>query len=250
MKKFDEELWEFFSFPLYTKEQNLSKGEAAGHPFRGNQWVRGIFDSARQRINEASTSSEEDVFSKSSSRKSTLPYHLEKVLDFYTDRGFLQINDFLRSIRDEKDLTGAEKFSREVTRVKVENMDSVFGQTSASSDKDIYLYRGMTLPQREGEFSESWLSKLQVGVEFTDKGFVSTSHSKGITGSFATSRLSLRVIFTIKVPAGVRVMAGLGQEKELILNRGTKFRVLNVKRVEKRFPRDNFPFEIELEVVP
>ena len=25
MKKFDEELWEFFSFPLYTKKQNLSK---------------------------------------------------------------------------------------------------------------------------------------------------------------------------------------------------------------------------------
>ena len=50
-------------------------------------------------------------------------------------------------------------------------------------------------------------------------------------------------------PKGTKVMAGLDSEEELILNRGTKTRVVSVTQIPRDSTDHRYNVEVELEVV-
>ena len=62
----------------------------------------------------------------------------------------------------------------------------------------------------------AYVRRYGVGSVFLDKGFMSTSHTRG--GAFSGTKVRL------KVPAGQRMIAGTDYEKEMILPPGTMYR--------------------------
>jgi SPP1 gp7 family putative phage head morphogenesis protein len=221
--------------------------------------LQGKHDQASHASKKRSTSvsSEEETFGDESQvfagsariQKSLSAEEIEAVSD-YTARGYVEINNRLRSTKSSEELTGAQRFSRSVIDEKIAVLDGVFQKSAVASKRDMFLHRGMTLLVKKKEFSKSWVAQLKTGDVLEDKAFVSSSSEKGTAQSFATSGTSLGVIFTIRVPKGTKVMAGLDSEDELILNRGTKTRVVSVTQIARDSTDQRHSVEVELEVVP
>ena len=101
-------------------------------------------------------------------------------------------------------------------------LDAAFKNNKLS--KDTILYRGV---------EEKFAAKLKVGETFTDKGFVSTSRDSGMTSLGRQVQISAKA----GTPA-VDVVHHLGShpsfdkyrasEKEVLLNRGSKFKVVKI----------------------
>jgi hypothetical protein len=176
-------------------------------------------------------------------QKNKLKSSEANVLDNYTRGGYVFINQHLRENTDDGD-----------RRFDVKNMDSVFEKTAVSCKRDMYLYRGMTLAVKKKDSAESWVAKLEVGDTITDKGFASCSSDKVDARTFASSGYSMGVIFTIKVPKGNKVMAGSERESELIVNRGSKMKVVGIREIKIDYSGymsvDTSPsFEVDLELM-
>ena len=110
--------------------------------------------------------------------------------------------------------------------VPVSAMDRAFISVAPLSSQ-IVVHRGFSNDQ-------SILGSVgsHVGGVFIDNGFISTSTNEGTSKSFGSSG----VLCDIIVPAGVRVVkpgtiSGHSTEKEIILNRGTKFKIVSDKTV-------------------
>lgn len=110
----------------------------------------------------------------------------------------------------------------------VHTMDGAF-DASAPLVKPITVYRGTA----DIDF--------QVGEEFIDRGFVSTSQSKQLAKTMFATTHAGKVLATIHVPKGARVLnlggrlrgrihgdaaQAIGSEEEILLPRGSRFRVL------------------------
>ena len=193
---------------------------------------------------------ESEVFRGSSDLQKTLLSDKERyLLDRYVRDGYKKTNSHLRRSSEVGD-SKREKFLHDSKERDVADMDSAFKKTAVSCKRDMYLYRGMTLAVEKKKSDESWAGKLKVGDTITDKGFASASSEKGVARTFATSGYSTGVLFTIKVPKGKKAMAGLDSEYELILNRGSKFKVVGTKKIEDwKLQSSAFNFEIELELL-
>jgi hypothetical protein len=198
----------------------------------------------------ASFGDESAVFSGSAAIQKSLSAEEKESVADYTARGYVEINGRLRSVKATEDLSDAQKFSRSVLDEKIALLDTVFEKSAVTCKRDMYLHRGTTLLVKKKEFSESWVSKLKTGDVIEDKAFVSTSAEKGTAQTFSTSGSSLGVIFTIKVPKGTKVMAGLDSEEELILNRGSKTRVVSVTQIQRDSTDNRYNVEVELELIP
>lgn len=143
---------------------------------------------------------------------------------YYTDTDnyhYEDINSILRGEREYDD-GGPEMLA-------IEGMDLAFSNGVAPSlPHDTVLYRGMLLDSKS-----KVLAAMKPGAEFTDKAFVSTSASEEATEPFRKTELSSRnrveVLLRIKAPKGTRVIPGVDDEEELILDRGTEFRVKSVE---------------------
>lgn len=104
----------------------------------------------------------------------------------------------------------------------VEQMDSAFQH--AQTQEQITVYRGVPAAVAE---------RLVAGASFTDPGFVSTSSDEKIARSFAGGGALMEVV----VPKGSRALSmwdvpkdpDVGDEKEILLNRGGSFRVVGRK---------------------
>ena len=112
------------------------------------------------------------------------------------------------------------------TATTVSAMDRAFISVAPLSSQ-IVVHRGFSNDQ-------SILGSVgsHVGGVFIDNGFISTSTNEGTSKSFGSSG----VLCDIIVPAGVRVVkpgtiSGHSTEKEIILNRGTKFKIVSDKTV-------------------
>jgi len=101
----------------------------------------------------------------------------------------------------------------------VQDMDHV--TRSSSLDKPMRLYRGSEGPPP---------SK---GVSFEDKGYVSTSLNRRESLRFSKPHEGGEsTLYVIRAPAGSHVGRGQRSEAELILPRGSKFRVSHVRTVK------------------
>lgn len=130
-------------------------------------------------------------------------------LAFYTGSAYIEVNGQLR---------GTIGVDESVTNL-IDEIDRAFESAAVTTTEPIVVHRSV-------EMNDELRSVLTPGTEFTDKGFVSTSTNRRNvlqqTDEFATMR--------IVVPKGARVLAGNDDENELIINRGSRFRVGKVNR--------------------
>lgn len=140
----------------------------------------------------------------------------------YTDIQYANINPLLRG--QKQDFGGRAEAS--TARMHTRNIDSAM-KKSALSD-DFVLYRGM---HGDG-------AALKPGTVFSDKAFVSTTADEYAAVNWSVtaqkrSPVQTGTVLTIRAPKGTSaVPIGSGQsvrtsdEQEVLLNRGTRFRVI------------------------
>jgi ADP-ribosyltransferase exoenzyme len=95
--------------------------------------------------------------------------------------------------------------------------------------QDTIVYRGVgnTLSK---QIADKWRDREpgDPPITFVDKGFVSTSQSKKVAESFSKNTI------TIKLPKGHNALPivdrKMAHESEILLNRGSKFKVTNVRK--------------------
>lgn len=148
-------------------------------------------------------------------------------LEWYTETGHERINYGLRY----PGWAGQEPDRR------VKAIDRAFDMFGVEITKPVTVLRGIPAGGIE----------LDEGMEFEDKAFVSTTTSKTIAQRFASGfrQSGGGVVLRINVPAGSRVLAGRGSEGELILPRGSRFRV-RAKRGPTGLGR---PAEVEVDLL-
>lgn len=101
-------------------------------------------------------------------------------------------------------------------------MDAVMSR--AKTTKPMTVHRGVT---------GDWIDKLTPGATYTDGGFVSTTSDPGVVGVFSFG--SKKATLEIHVPAGSKAVSMVDQtkyghkEQEILLNRGSKFKVIGRK---------------------
>jgi len=139
------------------------------------------------------------------------------VVGYYTEEGSRAINLALRAGKTPEDVHGWKI---------VESLDSA--TMSGTLTKDTVLYRGL--------HGDNPISKLNVGDEFVDRGYVSTTSAKNIADRFVnvfkspdTEHKRDGDFVQVRLPKGAHVLATndlnhLGED-EYLLPRGTRFRV-------------------------
>jgi uncharacterized protein len=136
-----------------------------------------------------------------------------KAIKGYYDGDFTEMNTALREGRADK------------SRLKdtISDFRSAFHEVGHELQKDVTVYRVV----KKMPFNVSSL-----GAEFHDKGFVSTTADKSVANGLGSGGdTSERRIFSIRVPKGMKVIAGMGgrdTSKEVTLPDGVRFRVVSV----------------------
>ena len=170
----------------------------------------------------------------------------EKSLNRYTFNGFLVMNQLLRKpnllpwvpkkneegkwVHDEE----GSKVAVKQARLDITALDSILARTKLP--EDVIVYRGLKV-------SPDILNALKPGMVFRDKGFVSTSLYRRI----AMGHFVKNAVMVIKVPNGFKGILTETYERELILPRRTKFKVVKVKTTTKN---NHVIPEIHMEVIP
>lgn len=145
----------------------------------------------------------------------------------YSGAGFVAVNGWLRTKNLGKSGATAEQANQQVA-----HLDSVFAKAKPTT-KSMNVYRGLDMG-----------AALKPGSEFTDKAYVSTSSDPAVAGEFSYGTKSSLV--RVHVPAGskaVSVANAMGEdahsgedydplgesgEREVLLPRGSRFRVIGV----------------------
>jgi hypothetical protein len=148
-----------------------------------------------------------------------------KAHDSYVKRGHMQTNGALRGQRpmDAR------------TEQNVAGMDSMFGKAGHTLDEPLTVRREVDPKTFDAVFSG-----MKPGTVFKDDGFVSTAAvGKNADLVMASTAGTTPSRISIRLPGGTRVLAGDREERELILPRGSQFRV---HRVSGR--------DLEVELIP
>lgn len=124
----------------------------------------------------------------------------------------------------------------------VNSLDSLFEKNPPLSEgTQAYRLTKFTMLDPKSKKSFETLSQLSKGDEFLDKGFVSTTLSKGVIEKFKrggrfynTGSAGRNIIFTITIPKGNKAIqtdqvSRNKSEKELLLPRDQKFKVVSNK---------------------
>lgn len=120
------------------------------------------------------------------------------------------------------------------TSDKVTALDAVIARTELPHDIVTYRGTGRELGQK---IHDQWKAGKR-DLVFEDKGFVSTSGHKSVADSF-----SLFHRMEIRIPKGSKALPVLGGgESEVILPRGSKFKVISSKKTAA----DKHRFTVEL----
>ena len=147
----------------------------------------------------------------------------------YTREGpqYEEVNGFLR----QKEGYELDEFGE--TQAIIDNLDSAIAK-SPPLPQDTVVYRGMSMPKDNFQFIE----------EFTDDGFVSTSHNPNISAMFTREQMHEPVMFRMTLPKGTktldptafkieaRLQTGINtgishaSERELILPRGGRYKIV------------------------
>jgi hypothetical protein len=142
-------------------------------------------------------------------------------LNLYTSSGHDVVNRKLRKGSYAKSIHASEWRESEVKDLTT-RLDDAFDK-APTVPHNMVVYRGV---------DEEAFAGLQKGDSFVDKGFVSTSIDR------SEARTGMQV--EIRVPKGtkgiyVEQVSAVPSELEMILNRGTKFKVLELNREVNRF---------------
>lgn len=118
-------------------------------------------------------------------------------------------------------------------------LDSALAKSKLTKDTTLHadekLYRAADIPAVNAAIRAGDLE----GLEFTDKGFVSTTKDKDIARNFQRSEGSR--LFIINAPKGTKAgdISSLGatfaKENETLLARDTKFKVSKVEKVKEKY---------------
>lgn len=231
------------AYETYTHDiakKLVKKGDYVGHPFRGNQWTKGrgvtVTASMADDLNDARWKSYD-------LQKEKLTNGEKIALENYTRTGHQDTNALLRGQLD------SESLSYDVAKDRASYIDSVFQKSSVASSTDGVVYRGIVMETTK--ISESWASKLKAGDTIEDKGFISTSTQEYVADSFSRNNYFTGVRFEIRVPKGTKIVGGLETESEIIINRGTKMRVVDVTTRE-RVNYEDQPWQVKVvvEIIP
>lgn len=127
-------------------------------------------------------------------------------VEWYVRNGYESINSVLRrNVVDER-----------ITS-KAKAIDRAFDRFGVTLEEPVTVLRGVQVPAEA----------LKEGSEFVDRGFISTTGNRSIADRFASEfGRKVGVVMRISVPAGRKVLVGQGSEDELILPRGSRFRVI------------------------
>ena len=202
------------------KDSNLiavNKGEVAGHPFRGNQWVRGTSGGG----SGLTASTGKVALSKSLRAIENGDPSVAEAVTLYCgeQNRYKRIN---RELRESK----GKKVSGEAKQI-----DSAFEQFGVTLDRPVTVYRGAVL-------SKKVLEQIKKTGTFVEHGYSSTTLRQSLAREFSeyvtpsnttgeAPRGKANVVFEVVLPKGTVVLGGNhrgGREEELILPRGTKFR--------------------------
>ncbi|OPY54652.1 MAG: ADP-ribosyltransferase exoenzyme [Methanosaeta sp. PtaU1.Bin060] len=148
----------------------------------------------------------------------------------YTETDHYYVNKLLRG--DSKSQSPKEI---ERTQDLIAAMDQVFDK--ASLDDDIITYRGITSRTLGHMDPEAQEALMTPGSEIRFDGFISTSARADEALSFAGEGDDEALVCEIKLPKGskavyVAPVSAFPNEMEVLVNRGTKFRVLSGPRTE------------------
>ena len=167
-----------------------------------------------------------DYFGSSEAQVQDLETYTSKEDSFYRE-----VNDYLRYYPAPYEYHGT---TPEMARDMVKNMDSVFARVPALP-VDLILFRGIGLKYHGNK-------SYELGEEFTDKGYVSTSASYKVARYFAVEmdaapapearKAILTIYFSRPGQKGILVDQ---REDEVILRHGTKYRVMGIKDNVKKY---------------
>jgi hypothetical protein len=135
----------------------------------------------------------------------------------YTGKGYTQMNALARG-----EGTGDSSFSEEEIATSIENLTNLIDR-NPSLGTTALVYRGVY------DSADIKWSELEVGSEFVDMGFVSTSPNAATAGSFGTIQLEIELGEDTKAIDVSRTLDGTKAppiEQEVILQRGTRFEVV------------------------
>jgi len=160
--------------------------------------------------------------------KERLTTREEQAVKTYTGMFHATINGQLRKGEVSNDTKGI-----------IDLLDSALEKSRLTKDTQLFekpqLFRAAEIPEVEAAIKGGNLK----GLEFTDKGFVSTSRTKQSAETFKRGKARM---FVINAPSGTKAgdVASLGGalqgEDEILLARNTSFKVARVEKVKEKVP--------------
>jgi ADP-ribosyltransferase exoenzyme/Phage Mu protein F like protein len=158
----------------------------------------------------------------------------------YRGTAYKPINDSLRK----GSFDDLDASSETVTKYLIEQLDSAI-EASAPLEQDLYVYRRGNLSAEEAKSLFGGTSPRE-GAVFGDLGYTSTSLSRayGMEHTLGTEAGDVVYNFRVRLPEGMKALPlnSVGIETELLLPRGSNFRVVRVAKVAGAY-------EVELEAL-
>lgn len=161
-------------------------------------------------------------------------------IDMYIGNGYQEINAYLRGFlkhpETNEPLDGESTFySDNPTTISsaIKEIDEKI--SSHTAPENMYVYRGLKKPPG---------FRNEIGYEFIDKGYVSTSLSSHQAGTFKSD---IHFLYRIKVPKGSHGLYIFGNEREFILPRNTRFKIVS-KPYSVKSPYDDME-QVDVEIV-
>ena len=183
---------------------------------------------------------------------SNLPLNAREGIISYTASGYSWINSFLRGNQDhaydslqqylgrnesgefDEDSDLLQSYMDDRIHDDTKNLDKAFTGSGAVLQEDILTYRGIT--EDSGILEE--VLEGGVGTIIEDSGFVSTSIDSDVGHKFGAGEIVFKILARKGTRAIFPVAGNLGvqEEKELILNRGTKMRIISIDKKNVKNP--------------
>lgn len=158
---------------------------------------------------------------------------IKSITAYCSNDAFIDINEHLRKGKEKTNIITAEE-RNEI----IKNLSNVIEKSELT--ENTMTYRGSVI-QAFGVSKKSELQEL-TGSTIYDKGFMSTTITKDIIDIFQnSSNPEHDVIMEIAIPKGTKALYPNGNSKfstenELILQKGSKFKILEVKDGGKNQP--------------
>jgi len=166
----------------------------------------------------------------------------QRAISDYSEYGYQTVNSILRG----KDDRWGKMPKAEGMR-NIEMLDEAFANPSVFKvvDKPTVVYRGIS----DDRVYRS-LAQRKRGDVIRDKAFLSTSRLQRIGEVTSEEHGMGAVLLEIQVPKGTKYLSGRKQqESEMILNRGTKLRIVKMKRTPASGRGDVARLHVTVQVV-